>query len=252
MTDFVEKTVLVKDYHTIQMQSFAYLHTTPADWEVCPIIAVSEGAILFDIPAGYQLTFAYSQMYPITDLIREKIRHNIINGLCELCGHEIKYLWPIKCDSKKIYMYVGSECVNNFKGANYTVKKIREYKETMVTKVFKAWRGIAITQAYSDEQFFERDMYGKTYTIRGRPALRYKVWKFVDKLERMYDSNILTQQEKERIVYPFTITKKDINTISPRKIINIFKKAKELGFIIPNEIETQFLTKTKTEKEAKS
>jgi len=231
--------VVVKNYQSIQAMSFDHLNTKPSDWKMCKVKGAKEGGAIFGVPKGYREVKAWTAMNPVKGFLNS----------CELCGHPIQNLYPIQCDRLEIFMYVGSECVNNFSGAGFTHKMIVEYKETTLMKVFKAWRGIAIEEAWSNPKFFE--LHWQTKEPRklsqwshdakeGREyQLQHEIWKFQDKLARLQDFDLLypDQAIKEKAKSNPWNPRKDISELTSRKVANIFKKAKSLGFIIPDNIE---------------
>ena len=98
----VEKTVVIEDYRAIQMKSFQYLQTTPSMWQMCEITGKNEdGTLSFAIPIGYEIVTAFSNLI---DKNRAEALHLLFLAgqdvaICELCGHDIKYPFPIKCDN---------------------------------------------------------------------------------------------------------------------------------------------------------
>lgn len=117
--------------------------------------------------------------------------------LCELCGWEgIVNIWYIQNDTARLYMRVGSVCVDTFMGAQYTAKTVKIFKETRLRNAYAAWRDSALTAI-------------ETHKERGYwlPGPYYQL--------------------KQRI------TKAEPMTTSSRKIVNIFKKARELSIPIP-------------------
>lgn len=233
------KEVVVENYQSIQAISFTHLDTRPSDWKMCKVKGAKESGAVFGVPKGYREVKAWSALNPTKGFLDS----------CELCGHPIKNLYPIQCDRLEIFMYVGSECVNNFSGAGYTHKMIVEYKETTLTKIFKAWRGIVIDEAWTNPECF--DLHWKTNEPRelspysrdakeGRKyQLKYEVYKFVEKLTKLQDFDILypDEQQKERAKNNSWRYGFDVSELTSRKIANLFKKAKSLGLTIPDAIE---------------
>lgn len=125
---------------------------------------------------------------------------------CELCGHWIIYRHPIENDKLRRRMDVGSECVDNFMGAGYVTKQVKKFRETKLRVAYGEWRQTGIAECN------KRSEHGTW--------LEYPYWKFRSKLEKSLPENM-----------------------SARKIVNIFKKAKELAIPIPEGI----LTEPKTE-----
>lgn len=205
--DHETKTVFLHNYKARQAESFQSLGTTAADWEVCDIIGVYSG----DIP-DYELP-PYDEVRPYFDKLVIEIGRDAADAyvasaefgcICQLCGcRKVKYACPIQCDSKKLMMFVGTECVTNFMDANQNVtKQIRLYKENKLRELFRKWVYNGINQCYA-------------YREHGnRSPLIYDYWKFKRKLEDMQDY---------------------LEQYSSRQIRNTFKKASGLGLVIPRD-----------------
>ena len=235
MTETREKVVLVNNYQTVQALSFASIDTVAGQWNMSKVIGVG----VFAIPEGY------NQVYPYSTL--NKLAYG--ESICELCGHDIINQFPIHCDAKRVFMFVGSECVNNFSGAGYTHKKIVEYKETTLSRIFRAWCKLARQQTYNDPIFHEL-INGHSHTWGDTVVVKHDVWKFDEKLAHLIDFNILPERKAEELrSSPFSRLR-DINELSARKIANIFKKAKKLGYYVPDAVEPLIIGKRVNKSEA--
>jgi hypothetical protein len=137
-TDTVDKVITTHagSYKAIQMATFKSLDTIPSDWKMCEIkdlvfkTGLGEVPIFF-LPEGY--TEIPHTRFPET-----------MNSRCQLCGHPILRLFYLQCDSKKIILQVGSECVNTYIGAHYTEKQIKIFKDNRVRQIFRAWRPLVM------------------------------------------------------------------------------------------------------------
>jgi len=129
-------------YRTIQMSTFASLNTTPSDWSPCAILDIltdpMDGSeiIQWDLPSDY------------TEVPHSRFNEGF-GSRCQLCGHGIKRLFFIQCNSKKLYLQVGSECVNTYHGAHFTDKMIRTFKDNRTRQLYRAWRDTAIAEIES-------------------------------------------------------------------------------------------------------
>ncbi len=139
-------TTQIDKYRGKQAESFTSLNTIAADWEVCEITGLVSGEIpVYELPA-------YDEATPYYDRLVQKIGSNAAikyvqqlgwEGfmLCQLCGcPRVKYPCPIKCDSKKLLMLIGSECVTNFMDADEKVtRQVKVFREGKIRELFNNW-----------------------------------------------------------------------------------------------------------------
>jgi hypothetical protein len=118
-------------YKSVQAENFAKNNTEASQWEVCEITGFSHGRPLYQIP--YKLVQGWS----LDNLKAGYFGDGLAN--CELCGHPIMNLHYIECENSEICMLVGSDCVNTFKGAKFTEKHEKVYREKRIRKMFKEW-----------------------------------------------------------------------------------------------------------------
>lgn len=197
-----------KSYRTRQEESFAYVGTTAKEWRACDITAMNQ---VTGEPTEFDIDSSYETVTPISDRLtpeqmaelQEKLQATEwAKGLCELCGHVIRYSRPIAHDKKKLVMYVGSECVDNFTHAGKEYKKKEAaFKDQLVKSKFKVWLPIA-----------KNDIWAKGKEDADSNRLAYPYFKFLKDLE------------KAEIV---------VDDLSARKIHNIFKRANKLGISSP-------------------
>jgi hypothetical protein len=216
------KVVNVHVYKSIQRENFARVNTLPQEWRPCEIrdIVNANGkeSIIFDIPDGYQVVTPHSDSLSADDrfLLQSVFQSNKICGVgcvasCELCGHGIKYQFPLRNDTKKLLMYVGSVCVNTFMNAKYVQETIIKFKETKLRRTVNSWKRLAVMEIWSNPEFKEN-----TYGER----ILYEYWKFAKKLQGI-----------------------DVEMFTSRKLVNILREAKGLKINIPLECESIILTK---------
>ena len=193
-------------YKQVQAESFAMHDTVPSDWDVCDVADKKEGIHRFKIP--FKCVEAWSSRAGIK-------RQFILDTVCELCGHPIKNLFFIKCEKKEICMCVGSECVNSFKGAEFSKKFLKEYEEYEARKAMTEW-----LETVLDDQGWAghctRTSYGYTWyndASTRKFRVRLQRWKRdgIDGGEHVWNE-----------------------PVKHRLIMNAFKKAKELGLKYPS------------------
>lgn len=194
---FREKKKNTNPYRAKQYNTFQFLGTTPSMWVMCEVddIIINEEyptglEPIFSIPRGYrQVEPIYEQFGKDIFLKTNKYGYN-----CQLCGHDIVWLYPISCSSKKIFMYVGSECVNNFMGAEYTTKTIKEYHHNMTRQKLSECVPDLVTQCNNH--------------ATGNGWLEEPYYSFRKKLYKLQEN---------------------FSEFSHRKLINVLNKAKEIG-----------------------
>ncbi len=204
MTTSKAKTGLERGYRKRQRESFAYLDTKAEEWRACDISAMNQatGEIEFNIPN-------YTVVTPITDRLPADELFNLqqqmeasgwAKGICELCGALIKFPHPIVHDGKKLVMNVGSECVNNYTNAGKQYqKKKRQFKDHLIKDKFRVWAPIAISDIWSKGRY-------------SNGTFKPGYYKFMKTLES---------------------AKSDIDSLTPIKIHNFFKKAHSMGLNVP-------------------
>lgn len=220
------KKLTPKNYKAIQFSTFRKLKTYPSMWEACKIKSLGmdkkgHETITFDIPSDYETVMPFTDSLSSEQLmsIQAIYQSNIIRGEgavqpCELCGHGIKHAYPIKCDSKKLLMWVGNVCVGSFLGAEYMIKMVTEFKETLLRKIVNSWKGLAIKEIHTNPRFKEYNKFNEDW-------IKYDHYKFADKLA----------------------FKTNTKTMTSRKLINLLRTAKYLQIQIPKEVEMFILTK---------
>lgn len=184
------ETKIVNKYRAKQADTFKYLSTDKTQWEMCEVIGIVPNGYLFDIPSNYK------EVRPTTERMtyEERLTYEAIGMFpCELCGHPIIHQYPIKCDDKRIFMNVGSTCINKFMGAGYVTKSITHYVMTQLRQ--KLQKAIPNMLSYIESK---ADSNG---------WLDRELWEFKNKLNKI----------------------SEIDTLSKIKIQNIFKKADQLG-----------------------
>lgn len=210
MSDETELRKIIGAYRKRQHESFAYLETTAEEWRACEITGmnqVTSEITDFDIDSGYATVTPISdrltpeQMAQLQDMLQNT---EWAKRLCELCGHVIKDPYPIAHDKKKLVMYVGSECVNNFTpaGKEYKEKK-SQFKDNLIKQKFKVWAPIAINEIWAK---------GKE-----DPSTNY------------------LKPEYFRLLKAIRKAREDPDETSARKMRNMFKRAIELGINAPAE-----------------
>lgn len=219
------KSVITDRYRARQADSFKSVGTTAGEWQPCPILEIKEKVpggpqvIVYDIPAGYREVTPYFDSLTKNDmfLLMRMVESAAISGqgwktYCQLCGHGIKEPRPIQHDGRKLLMFVGSECVNNFMGAGYVFHQIKIFKETKLRQQFRDWIPIALEEC---KKHPVKDYYGRLNTGWIEEPfydLRKKIFK--------------VKNERED----------KINTLSSMKIKNIFKEARALNIPIPEGV----------------
>ena len=192
-------------YKQVQAESFSMHNTIPNDWDVCEIADKKEGIHRFKIP--YKCVEAWSARVGIK-------RQFILGDVCELCGHPIKNLFFIKCESKEICMCVGSECVNSFKGATFSRTFLKKYEETEARKAMIEW----LKTVLEDEKWANHcNRSSNGYVWYPNPVTR----KFRRRLDGWKRRGIDGGQ------YEYDIP------VKHRLIMSAFKKGKELGLKCP-------------------
>ena len=199
-----EEKVLKDTYKNVQALSFDYLNTTPNDWEMGGITAYNRVAPRFKVPEGFENVHAWSELNP--ELANRSTYAYTETQPCELCGHPIKHLHLIQNDDKEIYMWVGSECVNSFKGAGFSYKTIKEYRETVLHSLFEEWIKIALI-----------DKGWEAHKKSGWYQYPKHIYNFRKELQKYWSGEL------------------PVNSISARKIINRFKQADGYGVSIPEK-----------------
>lgn len=143
----------MSSYTQVQAENFAKHETTAEDWEVCEFDGFLQGR------PNYKRKFPQVQGWSLGNAIAEYIAGDLH---CELCGHPIVYDHYIECEEKELTMVVGSDCVNSFKGAHFSEKLEKVYREEQTRKMFDDW----FPKAWVEFNTKNRPMfmYGKTYT----------------------------------------------------------------------------------------
>lgn len=183
-------------YRAQQADSFAVLGTEPSQWTPCPIAAITKMGIEFVLPEGYTTVYGYFECE------QRKNPTGLAPGepmkFCQLCGWSpLVNNFAIQHDGKRLLMWVGSECVNNFMGAGYVTKQIKIFKETQARAEFRKW---VVGAKFECEQH------------KRMGWIEYPYYTFRNKLNKIVDAY-----------------HDDVNKLSSRKIKNLFKKANELG-----------------------
>ena len=143
----------MSSYTQVQAENFAKHETTAEDWEVCEFDGFLQGR------PNYKRRFPQVQGWSLGNAIAEYIAGDLH---CELCGHPIVYDHYIECEEKELTMMVGSDCVNSFKGARFSEKLEKVYREEQTRKMFDEWFPKAWVEFNSKNK--RSYMYGKTYT----------------------------------------------------------------------------------------
>lgn len=218
------KNVITNQYRAKQADNFKAVDTEASQWKACPILEIKEKengqqVIIYDIPPGYLEVTPYFNSLTKNDLhlLMEMVQSANISGMgwktyCQLCGHGIKEPHPIQHDGKKLLMFVGSECVNNFMGAGYVFNQIKIFKETKLRQQFREWIPLALEEC---NRHPTKDYYGRTNTG----------W-----IEEPY------YNLRKRLFKVKNDKEDKINTLSSMKIRNIFKDARALKISIPEGI----------------
>jgi rubrerythrin len=176
-----EKTIRLGTYEGRQMETFERLGTKPNEWKVVPLVDVQtkdkKDVLVFDIPKGYDIVQPFYDSFGKSDLLT-----GVSN--CQLCGHPIKNEWYIQHDGKKIYLALGSECINNFKGAKYTEITVKVFKDNRIRQIFTIWKPEAVETL---DKFVEHDSSGKikVWYSTGENRLQYWAWKLREKIKKM-------------------------------------------------------------------
>ncbi len=143
----------MSSYTQVQAENFAKHETTAEDWEVCEFDGFLQGR------PNYKRRFPQVQGWSLGNAIAEYIAGDLH---CELCGHPIVYDHYIECEEKELTMVVGSDCVNSFKGAHFSEKLEKVYREEQTRKMFDEWFPKAWVEFNKNNR--PMFMYGKTYT----------------------------------------------------------------------------------------
>ena len=143
----------MSSYTQVQAENFAKHETTAEDWEVCEFDGFLNGR------PNYKRRFPQVQGWSF-GLELVPLRNDGLH--CELCGHPIVYDHYIECEEKELTMLVGSDCVNSFKGAHFSEKLEKVYREEQTRKMFDEWFPKAWVEFNSKNR--RMFMYGKTYT----------------------------------------------------------------------------------------
>ena len=143
----------MSSYTQVQAENFAKHETTAEDWEVCEFDGFLNGR------PNYKRRFPQVQGWSF-GLELVPLRNDGLH--CELCGHPIVYDHYIECEEKELTMLVGSDCVNSFKGAHFSEKLEKVYREEQTRKMFDEWFPKAWREFNSKNR--RMFMYGKTYT----------------------------------------------------------------------------------------
>jgi len=197
------------------LETFAELGTKPDEWKPCDMEFVGNGAYMamgcvpdryfthWHIPEDY--TMAWTRFSENDAAINDQVRMNEDgnweenNHCCHLCGHDpIVNLCYIQHDEKKLWMLVGSSCVENFdipgiirkKKRAYIAKaaleefiplreKVRRIRENFLKK--KKWMPRWLWDA--DKQFHDRDTTRKQINF----IKKYKVLLEEAALQQTYD-----------------------------------------------------------------
>ena len=200
-------------YKSVQAENFAKNNTEASQWEFCEITGFSHGRPLYQIP--YKLVQGWS----LDNLKAGYFGDGLAN--CELCGHPIMNLHYIECKDSEICMLVGSDCVNTFKGAKFTEKHEKVYREKRIRKMFKEW----FPKSW--------DMFKEIYSNgrRWNDGIRYnsqRQWNYMKELKSIdrYLQGI-TDCYSSRSVNPRDLT--------IRKLLGIMKRGVDHGLTLPNE-----------------
>ena len=142
----------MSSYTQVQAENFAKHETTAEDWEVCEFDGFLNGR------PNYKRRFPQVQGWSMGNAIAEYIAGDLH---CELCGHPIVYDHYIECEEKELTMVVGSDCVNSFKGAHFSEKLEKVYREEQTRRMFDEWFPKAWVEFNSENKGWGMD--SKTY-----------------------------------------------------------------------------------------
>ena len=152
----------MSSYTQVQAENFAKHETTADDWEVCEFDGFLNGR------PNYKRRFPQVQGWSMGNAIAEYIGGDLH---CELCGHPIVYDHYIECEEKEITMLVGSDCVNSFKGAHFSEKLEKVYREEQTRKMFDEW--------------FPKAWVEFTTNNKSRWSMPYKTYKYYKELRNI-------------------------------------------------------------------
>ena len=198
-------------YKSVQAESFAKHNTEAKQWEVCEIKGFQDGRPIYNIL--YKVVPAWS--------LNNKISEYFVGANCELCGHPIMNLHYIECKDNEICMLVGSDCVNTFKGAKFTEKHEKIYREKRIRKMFDEW----FPQAWKEF----KEIYCRKNYPNWNDGVRYdsrKTWNYYKEIRDInrslngYTGITLTKNPKH---------------MSIRKLLGIMMRGAILGLTLPEE-----------------
>ena len=127
----------------------------------------------------------------------------------------------IECEDSEICMLVGSDCVNTFKGAQFTEKLEKEYREKRIRKMFDEW----FPQAWKEF----KEIYCRKNYPNWNDGVRYdsrKQWNYYKEIRDInrslngYTGITLTKNPKH---------------MSIRKLLGIMMRGAILGLTLPEE-----------------
>ena len=193
-------------YKSVQAENFAKHNTQAKQWEVCEIKGFQDGRPIYNIL--YKVVPAWS--------LNNKISEYFVGANCELCGHPIMNLHYIECKDNEICMLVGSDCVNTFKGAKFTEKHEKIYREKRIRKMFDEW----FPQAWKEFKEIYRGM-----NQPWNDGIRYDTRKQWNYYKEMRSINRFLQGQ-------LGVKPKDITI---RKLLGIIMRGKALGLTLPKE-----------------
>ena len=202
----------MSSYTEVQAENFAKHETTAEDWEVCEFDGFLNGR------PNYKRRFPQVQGWSMGNAIAEYIAGDLH---CELCGHPIVYDHYIECESKEITMLVGSDCVNSFKGAHYSEKNEKKYRETQTRLMFHDW----IMPAW--EEFKEIYSGGS----RWNDGIRYhdkKQWAYMKEIRK------IVKFQNGNVYAPYGLVATDPSELSTRKLLGIMKRGAQNGLTLPD------------------
>ena len=199
-------------YKSVQAENFAKNNTVADQWEVCEITGFQEGRPVYNIQ--YKLVAGWS-----LNNLKAGYFGDLAN--CELCGHPIMNLHYIECEDSEICMLVGSDCVNTFKGAQFTEKLEKEYREKRIRKMYDEW----FPQAWKEF----KEIYCRKNYPNWNDGVRYdsrKQWNYYKEIRDInrslngYTGITLTKNPKH---------------MSIRKLLGIMMRGAILGLTLPEE-----------------
>ena len=202
----------MSSYTQVQAENFAKHETTAEDWEVCEFDGFLNGR------PNYKRRFPQVQGWSMGNAIAEYIGGDLH---CELCGHPIVYDHYIECESKEITMLVGSDCVNSFKGAHFSEKLEKVYREDQTRLMFHDW----IMPAW--EEFKEIYSGGS----RWNDGIRYhdkKQWAYMKEIRK------IVKFQNGNVYAPYGLVATDPSELSTRKLLGIMKRGAQNGLTLPD------------------